>query len=167
MRVVWKIDGPWYHDRKKEFKEAREKYGHLVYKGFQDMGWKSEYEEIWMDVIRVVDEKTGREYTKELTLTWEGDKPTKLFAWMKEFFKDFELDPLKEKLKDFDEETRVQIELWMTTLNRPPDGYINAYKKDRAKKREELIASMNCEETVGNEPPEAGVPVEEIFKDGE
>lgn len=166
MRVVWKIDGPWYHVRKQEFKKARDKYGHLVYKGFQDMGWKSEFEEIWMDVVREVDDK-GKEFTRELTITWEGEKPTRLFKWMKEFFEEFELDPLKERLKDFDEETRMQVELWLTTLNRPPDGYINAYKKDRAKQREELVRSMECEETVGNVPPEPGVPVEEVFKDGQ
>jgi len=167
MIVTFRFPGEWYHNHKKEFKKARDAYPiPLEFKGFQDMGWKSQFEDIKILSQRDIDPKTGREFSVETTVVWEGEMTTELLAWMKKEWAEFELNPIKEQLKKFDEETQRQIKSWKESLNRPPEGFINAYLKERSAKRKLIETQGEVARETVVEPVIVGRPYEEIFGGG-
>jgi hypothetical protein len=148
--ITFKFPGEWYHNNKKAFEKARKAYADTVpleFKGFQDMGWKSQFEDIKVDAVRVTDPKTGREHSESVTIYWEGERETELLKWMKVNWKDFELNPLGERLKKFDEETSGKVKRWKESLNRPPDSFLEAYLRDRTEKRKLIEGGVEVKET--------------------
>lgn len=163
MQVTFRFPGEWYHEHKKDFKKARDAYPiPLEFKGFQDMGWKSQFEDIKVESDREIDPKTGREFSKETRVIWEGGQATELLVWMKKEWAQFEVNPIKEQLRKFDEETSRQVKSWKESLNRPPEAYIEAYRKDRVEKRKAIESQGEvAKETMIK--VEIGRPVDEVF----
>ena len=137
--VTWKIPGDWYHEHKDEFKRVRDEYGRLQFLGWREMAWKSEKEKVTLIAERYVGED-GKEKTKEVTLCWEGEQETWLLNKMKEMFGKFSADEMTLELRTFDEKVEYEIRQMYTSLNRPPEGFINAHIKRRLEERKTIVA---------------------------
>src|SRR4030067_1239205 len=139
MQFVWKMPGEWYHEHKDKFKVIRDEYGRLKYLGFLAMAWQSEKEKVSILAERYIDPKDGKEKSKEVTLSWEGAESTWLLEQMKEMFKDFIVDEMRVELLTFDASVQAEVCVMLTSLNRPPDGYINMFIKDKIAERKAIL----------------------------
>jgi hypothetical protein len=139
LKYSWKIPGDWYHNHKNDFKRIRDEYGRLRYLGFQEMAWESDVERVTLLADRVFDEKLQKDVTHEVTMIWEGKMSTWMLEQMKEMFKSFATDNLREELLTFDKNVDAEILVMRSSLNRPPDGFINAHIKKRLMERKEIL----------------------------